>query len=110
MKNPYNKDGDSLAQTNYHIWESGYANGKSDQIEFNPMIANKFSSTMPKKWQLKCGGCGGEDHKLWKHHDRESIYVSCNTCESCSEICIPDPELHISWVDGSSGLLTTRNR
>lgn len=103
MKNPYNKDGDGLTKNNYYTWECGFEAGQEQPKK----VPNKFSDTMPNKWQLKCGGCGGESHKLWKHEDRESIYVSCNTCESCSELCIRTPEITIDWVDGSSGLLTT---
>jgi hypothetical protein len=68
---------------------------------------NKFISKLLKKNQFKCGACGGEDHKLFKHPDREAVIVACCQCDSASELCIPEPSIKTDWIDGSPGIICT---
>ncbi len=52
---------------------------------------------------MKCGKCGGEDHKLFL--SGKKIIVECNGCKNLSSIEVSNPKLEINWVDGNEGIL-----
>jgi hypothetical protein len=55
--------------------------------------------------QMKCGGCGGEDFKVFTEDPAEAIMVVCMKCKSVSTIK-PKAQLEVEWeADGNNGCL-----
>ena len=56
--------------------------------------------------ELKCGGCGGEIHKLFSINANEKIQTVCCKCGSKSYIELSKaPTMTISWGEDSDGIL-----
>lgn len=48
--------------------------------------------------QMKCGGCGGEDHKVFTQTRGESdVILECNNCKSQTIIRASTPRLILDW-------------
>lgn len=65
--------------------------------------------------QLKCGGCGGEEHRVFGPKGSgeawASLILECVKCKSRSVLEIPEPRITIGWGvrrDGqeSNGVIT----
>ena len=58
--------------------------------------------------QMKCGGCGCEDFKIYTNKrkgDEDCIFISCNQCSSVNTITIEQkPRLNFDW-EGLGGLV-----
>lgn len=55
---------------------------------------------------MRCGNCGGKDHKIYEVKKRNSIIVECNDCGNLSAIGVTQPKVEVLWVDGNDGILS----
>jgi len=57
--------------------------------------------------KFKCGGCGGEDYKLYSdtHHQPTMILAECQQCKSMTEITITQPKIDLKFGEGSEGVM-----
>lgn len=55
--------------------------------------------------QMKCGGCGGEQFKVFTADPTVEIIVECQQCKSTSTIKVSTPKLVIGWGEASTGVL-----
>lgn len=53
--------------------------------------------------QLKCGQCGGENHKVYTRPNGELITECCN-CKSQTEIVITQPKIILRNISGGGTL------
>lgn len=53
--------------------------------------------------QLKCGGCGEENHRIYQRENGE-IITECVSCKSQTEIVIEKPEIITRNNSGSGSL------
>lgn len=53
---------------------------------------------------MRCGNCGGEDHKIFKQ-DEDRLLVKCIKCNNQSYVVASKPTLKVEWVACNDGIL-----
>jgi len=56
--------------------------------------------------QMRCGGCGGAEFRLYTADAEARIAVECQQCKDASYIQPAPAKLAIEWDETSSGRLT----
>lgn len=49
--------------------------------------------------QLKCGGCGGENHRIYS--DDKNLFIECIDCKAITKVSASKPELIIEADEDS---------